>query len=55
MNINEIITILENRIGTLHNSRAHAVATGDLTGVIATDAQIEETNATLEKLKAANA
>ena len=52
MQVQEIIQIIENRLATLNNGRAQAVAVGDLAAVITIDAQIEETRTTLEQLRA---
>jgi len=52
MQIEEVVQIIGNRLATLNNGRAQAVAVGDLAAVMTIDAQIEETKLTLEQLRA---
>ena len=51
MRLEEIVTIVRNRLTTLANTRAQAVAMGDLAVVVALDSQMEETRRTLETLE----
>ena len=51
MKIAEIITILENRLTSLATAREAAVAGGDLGTVSVLDADLLETQASLDQLK----
>jgi hypothetical protein len=51
MQIEKIISILTNRLATLAAAKTHAEVVGDLDRVVAIDAEIEETQATLAKLQ----
>lgn len=53
MQLIEIIQIVRNRLASLSNGRAQAVAIGDLVAVVSLDSQIEETKRTLEQLETA--
>jgi hypothetical protein len=50
MTIQEIKTILANRLAVLSAQRGHAVAVGDLARVSQLDAEINETQSTLSQL-----
>jgi hypothetical protein len=50
MTIEEIKTILANRLAVLASQRGHAVAVGDLARATELDAEINETQATLSQL-----
>lgn len=50
MTIPELITIVRNRIASLHQARSHAVAVGDVQRVSAIDADVAETETTLAQL-----
>jgi len=50
MTIEEIKTILANRLAVLASQRGHAVAVGDLARVTDLDAEINETQSTLSQL-----
>lgn len=51
MTIDELITIIANRIATLNNMRATSVVSGDIGSVDKIDAEIAETQRTLDQLK----
>jgi hypothetical protein len=51
MTIQEIIEILENKLRTLINGRAGAVAGGNLEAVIRYDQDISSTTETLDQIK----
>ena len=51
MSIEEIITILENKLVSLEKLKTTAQEVGDLTEVIRLQAEIEKTNISLFKLK----
>lgn len=51
MTIPELITLMQNRIATLGGQRATAEAHGDVAEVTRLDAEITETQATLEQLR----
>lgn len=53
MTLPELITIVRNRIASLHQARSHAVAVGDVQRVSAIDADVAETEATRATLIAA--
>jgi hypothetical protein len=52
MKISDLIILAQNRLSTLNNARASAVATGQSDRVSALDAEIAETEETLVALKA---
>lgn len=51
MSIAELISLLENRLATLNNSKATAVALGDLGQLNVLDAEIQQTTSTLVQLR----
>lgn len=51
MNIQHLIAIVERRLVYLSQCRASAESTGDVERMSAIDADINETNATLERLR----
>ena len=51
MAIQELVTIVANRLATLHQARAYAVAIGDVPRVSAIDADMTETELTLAQLQ----
>jgi hypothetical protein len=51
MTIPDLIRLLQNQIATLNGLMATAEAQGDVARVVALDAQILQTQATLEQLK----
>lgn len=51
MKIDEVIEVLRNRIRTLNELRLTAVQRGDLEKIGALDAEIEDTQATIDKLQ----
>lgn len=51
MTLDEIIQILTNRLATLSSRRADMVTLGDLDAVATIDAEVIETQATLDQLK----
>lgn len=50
MTIQELIRLASNRLAALNGARATAVATGDVSRLEALDADISETQTTLNKL-----
>jgi hypothetical protein len=50
MTLAELITIIRNRLNTLDQQRGQAVSAGDLARVTAIDADMAETQATLDAL-----
>jgi hypothetical protein len=51
MNIQELITLLSNKIASLNNARSNAVSSGDVVAVLRLDDEIAETQNTLNKLQ----
>lgn len=51
MTVAELIAILENRVASLQRARVHLVEQGDVAGILDTDNQITETNATIVELQ----
>jgi hypothetical protein len=51
MNIAGLIRIMEARLAALNGARASAAAVGDLAQIVSLDAQVEEAQATLTKLR----
>ena len=51
MTITELVTIVTNRLASLHQARSHAVAVGDVSRVSAVDAEVVETETTLAQLQ----
>jgi hypothetical protein len=52
MTISQLIALVSNRLAMLNNSRSTAVALGHIDRLEVLDADIEETQETLNKLKA---
>ena len=50
MNISQLLTLASNRLAALNNARATAVAMGDISRLGTLDADIAETQATIDKL-----
>lgn len=53
MNIQELITLTENRLNYLNSLRIGALQIGDVTQITLLEQSIEETQKTLEQLKSA--
>jgi hypothetical protein len=51
MNIAFIIKVLENRLQSLNNIRSAAINVGDLEKIVQIDAEIDETQMTLNELR----
>ena len=51
MTLSDLITLAQNRLATLNNARASAVATGQDDRIASLDAEIAETEATLAQLR----
>lgn len=51
MTISDLITLAQNRLATLNGARATAVALGQDDRIAALDAEIADTEATLEQLR----
>ncbi len=51
MSIAELIQLVSYKLSALNSARASAVSVGDLTQVVALDAQIAQTQLTLDQLK----
>jgi hypothetical protein len=51
MSLAELIQLVENKLAALNSARASAAAVGDVNQVILLDAQIVETQLTLDQLK----
>ena len=51
MTIDDLITLLANQVATLNNARTTAQALGEVDQVLAIDAQVLETQATLDALR----
>jgi hypothetical protein len=51
MSLAELIKLVQNKLSALNSARASAAAVGDLSQVVALDAQISETQLTLDQLK----
>lgn len=51
MSVAELIQLVENKLAALNSARASAAAVGDINQVILLDAQISETQLTLDQLK----
>jgi hypothetical protein len=52
MTLQEIITIVANKLTTLRNQRALAISSGDLERIVELDTEIHVTEVTLEALNA---
>lgn len=52
MTLQQVRAILTNKLTTLHAQRGYAMAIGDLDRVAAIDAEIQETQTTLDQLNA---
>ena len=52
MNIAFILRVMENRLASLNNIRAAAVNSGDLEKIVQLDAEIAETEITIQDLRA---
>ena len=52
MTLDDILVILDHRVTALRNQRVMAVASGQLQQVVAVDADLVETEATVETLRA---
>ena len=50
MNISQLLTLASNRLAALNTARATAVAVGDISRLDTLDADIAETQATIDKL-----
>lgn len=51
MTITDLIKLMQNRIAALNGQRNSAVAVGDVEQILSIDAQIEQTQITLDQLK----
>jgi hypothetical protein len=51
MTLAELIQLVSYKLSALNSARASAVSVGDLTQVVALDAQIAQTQLTLDQLK----
>ena len=51
MTIRELITLASNRLSALHLARGHAFAIGDLERLALLDAEIAETQSTIDALR----
>lgn len=51
MTLNDIVVLLGNRITALNGALSHASAVGDIDRVVALEAEIAETQATLTQLQ----
>jgi hypothetical protein len=51
MSIADLIQLVSNKLAALNSARASAASVGDLVQVVALDAQINETQLTLDQLR----
>jgi hypothetical protein len=51
MKVPELITLMANKLAYLNNAKSTAMASGDLEAVLRLDAEISETQATIEALR----
>lgn len=51
MTLNEILSIMQNRIIALNEARRAAVNSGDLDGVVKIDSDLVTTHSSIEKIK----
>jgi hypothetical protein len=51
MTLDQLTKVLENKIAALNNLRLHAEKTGDAAEMVRLDAEIAETQITLDKLR----
>ena len=51
MSLAELIQLVQNKLSALNSARASAAAVGDINQVVLLDAQIAETQLTLDQLK----
>jgi hypothetical protein len=54
MTLSDLITIMTNRLASLNGARGSAVSVGDLVQVAKLDAEIVETQQTLDQLRSLN-
>lgn len=54
MTLNDLVTLMANRLATLHNARSYSMSVGDLVQVAKLDAEIVETQQTLDQLRSIN-
>ena len=52
MKMQELITLLSNKIASLNNARSNAISSGDVEAVLRLDGEILETQDTLNQLQA---
>jgi hypothetical protein len=53
MKMQELVTLLSNKLSSLNNAKSTAVASGDVEAVIRLDVEIQETQVTLNTLQGA--
>ena len=51
MNIDEIITVLQNKVRVLENAKSASIANGDMSTLAQLDVEILSTQASLDKIK----
>jgi hypothetical protein len=52
MTIQDLITLLSNKLSSLNNAKSNAIVSGDVEAVLRLDGEIAETQDTLNKLQA---